>query len=229
MLEELEKDDPVNLSLAIDLAKKTDPKTSRLLVFQTRKAGLGALFSSEYLSEDVRSRVHAFGALEDIYSLDVLLHEPQDVIARALHQDYLNTQEETGHMPRSKPALFSWEELEEKYRDSNRRAADHIDVKLRSIGLEVKPLEGESLGFFDNDPRVELLAQMEHESWSADTLLQGYTYGRIRDEVSANKKHDCLLPWDSLSKDTKEWDRKQILAIPRALKRAGMGIYPAEK
>jgi hypothetical protein len=123
--------------------------------------------------------------------------------------------------------MMPWDQLEERYRHSNRRAADHIDVKLRSLGLEKRPLEdAEPLQEFDED-HVEALARMEHASWCADTWLQGYEWGPERNEVDL--KHDCLIDWEGLSAEARKRDFSQIHEIPRALKDAGLGIYPQKE
>jgi hypothetical protein len=184
-----------------------------------------ALFSADR-GDGIGPHVHAFGMLEDAYSMDTLLHAPQDTFARALHEDYYENQIKEGKAPGSKPALYRWDELSDQFKDSNRQAADHILIKLRAIGKRVDKIRDDrpSLTSFESDdPRVELLAQMEHARWCAELWLQGYSQTANRDD--ARKLHPCLLPWDKLDCATQEWDRQQVRAIPRALKRGGYRIY----
>ena len=37
-------------------------------------------------------------------------------------------------------------------------------------------------------------------------LADGWTWGPVRDDI--NKRHPCLIPYDELSEDEKEYDRR---------------------
>lgn len=223
----LEQDDPTNLSLALDLSRIAANGKTRLLVFQTRQCGFGALFPAEGRGEAIGARLHAFGMLEETCSLETILHERQDAIARALHNDYCDNQKKEGKVPGSKPALYPWEQLADRFKDSNRQAADHIPVKLRAIGYRVDALRRDQprLTTLDHKDHAELLAKMEHARWCAEMWLQGYSYAPGK-QNEIDRTHPCLLPWDKLDEGTKKWDRDQVRAIPEALKHAGYGIYP---
>lgn len=220
----LETDDASNLSVGVELAR--EPGRPQVLVFQTRKTGFAALFPAEGRGDLIGPRVHAFGTLEDTCSMEALLHEREDAIAKALHQDWYDGQLREGQKPGDRPALFPWERLPEHFKDSNRRAADHIRVKMRAIGYRVDDWQKDqvSLSSFDDD-QVDLLARMEHESWSAEWVLQNYSYKPgERDDVA--KTQPYLVPWDQLEPSVQEWDRNQVRAIPKALRLAKYGIYP---
>lgn len=242
MFEKLERDDPINLRFALDLTKeiKEIKKTSRrVLVFQTRKSGLGALVPWEGTGLQVR----AFGMWEEAYTLDTLLHERQDAIAKALHRAYLK---KMGN--KEGPACYEWDgdspPLKDCFKDSNRQAADHIPVKLRAIGIGYDtpgPKKDSRRGGQDRrdnislnllkqllDENVELLAKMEHKRWCAEKWLQGYQYGTVREDEGSQKTHPLLQGWDDLTlpkeerltEGEKELDREQVRAIPDALKEA---------
>ena len=67
-------------------------------------------------------------------------------------------------------ALVAWEGLNEFMKDANRWSADHLSVKLRSIGFD-----GQNLSVFDkvaNDSEfLEKLSEMEHRRWMAERLM----------------------------------------------------------
>jgi len=220
----LAHDDPANLSLALALARDRS-RYPQVLVFQTLKAGFGALFPIDGRGAAIGPRVFPFGMVEDTWSVETLLHEREDEIAKALHQDYYDKQIARGRKPGERPAIFLWEQLHERFRESNRRAADHIGVKLRAIGYSVSKLREDlpRLESFNKD-QVELLSRMEHDSWCAEWLLQGYSYGPERDEIA--KTQPSLVSWEKLPDDVKQWDRDQVIVIPEALKPVGCGIYP---
>ena len=231
MFARLERDDATNLSLALELVTASPDRDARILVFQTRKRGFGALFPIEGRGDSIGTRMHAFGMLEEMCSLETLLHERDDAIAKVLHDDFYNNQVSRGNAPGSKPAIYKWDELDERFKDSNRQAADPIPVKLRAIGYRVDGLRKDQppVTALDDDAHhdpkghIGVLAKMEHQRWCADMLLQNFVLGE-RDD--AGKKHNFLKPWDELDNDTQEWDRDQVRAIPEALERAGYGIYP---
>ena len=115
--------------------------------------------------------------------------------------------------------------MQERFRDSNRRAADHIGVKLRAIGYRLDEIRHDQppIQSFRTDD-VGLLAHMEHESWCAEWLLQGYSHAPgERDDVA--KTQPYLVPWEQLSPDVRKWDCEHVEAIPGALRSAKYGIY----
>ena len=223
----LERDDAVNLRLALSMHQSAPADMPRTLLFQTRRCGFATLFSDGECSNPLRTMVRVFGTIEETCSLDTLMHESADTMARELHEDWYKNEEarekKAGQNP--KPAFRQWEQLDEIYKESNRHAADHIPVKLRAIGYLVEKLRNDPtrLTSFD-DPQVELLAEMEHARWCAELFLMGYSYAPgPRNDVE--KTHPDLIPWNDLAESTKDYDRSQVRAIPMALARAGLGIY----
>jgi hypothetical protein len=226
MFQRLQRDDPTNLHLALALAEKVKSSLVRFLVFQTRETGFGALFPADGRGKAIGPRMHAFGMLEELCSLETLLQEREDAIAKVLHQNYYDNQIEEGRRPGSKPALFPWEQLAEQFKDSNRQGADHIPVKLRALGYRVDRLGSDHtpVPSLEDSDEVELLAKMEHERWRAEWWLKGYTYAEGKRDDRA-RTHPLLVSWDELDQETREWDRQLVRAIPDALERAGSGIY----
>ena len=223
----LERDDAVNLKLALSMHQLAPADMPCTLLFQTRRCGFATLFAAGECSNPLGTMVRVFGTIEETCSLDTLMHESADVIARELHEDWYNNEEsrekKDGEIP--KPAYRQWEQLDEIYKESNRHAADHIPVKLRAIGYLVDKLRNDPtrLTSFD-DPQVELLAKMEHARWCAELFLTGYLYAPgPRNNVG--KTHPDLIPWNELPESAKAYDRSQVRAIPKALERAGLGIY----
>ena len=52
---------------------------------------------------------------------------------------------------------------------------------------------------------AENIAKNVHEVWSAGRMKDGWRYGEERDD--AEKKHPCLVPYEELSEEEKEYDR----------------------
>ena len=119
---------------------------------------------------------------------------------------------------RGNTALVPWEGLNEVMKDANRWSADHLSVKLRSIGFD-----GQDLSIFDkvaNDPEFfEKLSEMEHRRWMAERLMDGWSYGPKRD--NRKKIHDLLIPYVQLAVEEKDKDKDMIQNIKNLVTSAG--------
>lgn len=65
---------------------------------------------------------------------------------------------------------------------------------------------------------IELLAKNTHDNWAKERISNGWRYGPIRDDY--NKEHPCLVPYEQLPEDEKDYDRitaKQTLKAIIAL------------
>lgn len=146
-----------------------------------------------------------------------------DVLARAIHEDYVRRRKADGSLPHDDRALRSWEELAESLRASSRGQAVDIVRKLASIGCEaVRSEEGRS-GVAEFEPdEIEMLARIEHVRWVEDRLRQGWHLGPRRDVEG--KRSPYLVPWDELSEQVRNLDRDSVRAIPRLVAESGLSI-----
>lgn len=53
---------------------------------------------------------------------------------------------------------------------------------------------------------AEEIAKNVHEVWAAGRIQDGWAYGEKRND--AEKKHPCLVPYEELSEEEKDYDRK---------------------
>lgn len=56
----------------------------------------------------------------------------------------------------------------------------------------------------------EELARNVHEVWASGRLAAGWKYGPVRDED--RKEHPCLIPYEDLSEEEKDFDRATALS-----------------
>lgn len=56
---------------------------------------------------------------------------------------------------------------------------------------------------------TERMAKNIHEVWAKSRMDQGWTYGPARDD--ARKKHPCLIPYEELPEEEKDYDRNTAL------------------
>jgi hypothetical protein len=108
---------------------------------------------------------------------------------------------------RTKPTFKPWQQLTEYQKDLNRAAADHIEIKIRAVGLD--PGQPDLKEVWDNlsADQLEILSRMEHERWTAPLWLNGYKPGE-RDDTA--RMHPNLVPFDDLDQSTKDYDTEQV-------------------
>ncbi len=137
--------------------------------------------------------------------------------AKAFHQSYLQDAKSV-HAVNSN-ALHPWSSLPQTYRAANRNAAFRALTKLSATGYFIWP-EGEvPHGDWTviNDPaRLEQLAEMEHQAWMNDRLLDGWRYGAHRNNTKF--LHPDLVNYSKLREDIKELDRAHIRSLGKTLK-----------
>lgn len=71
-------------------------------------------------------------------------------------------------------------------------------------------------------PLAEALSRNVHEVWSQTRINHGWTYGEHRDD--ATKKHPCLVPYEQLSEDEKDFDRKTSTETLKLILKLGFKI-----
>lgn len=168
-------------------------------------------------------RVMPFGSIAEEADPLHLVDEEIDEMARRLHDNYLTGLERSaspGGRDRGRaPAEAPWAELDETYRSANRSQADHILMKLRSLGLhaavgtDVRPPD-------IDDSKLESLAIQEHERWCRDRWLSGWSWAERRDNLLLH--HPDLRPYEQLDEAAREKDRQAIRGLPAVL--AGLNI-----
>lgn len=69
---------------------------------------------------------------------------------------------------------------------------------------------------------LEKIAENVHENWSLNRMAQGWTYGVCRDDEK--KTTPCLVPYDALSEEEKEYDRVTALQTLKLIMALGYKI-----
>lgn len=190
-----------------------------VIVRTNREAGLAALLRAVG-NQDGRgaSHLHVFSLLEQACRPEFVLRGTNEVLARALHQDYLHQASKEQN-----PSAVPWDDLPLDLKESNRRQADHIATKLDAVRCHLVPLtalEGDAFAF--TPAEVEQLAEMEHERWVAERRAQGWTRGP-RDPIQ--KTNPNLVPWAELDEPAREMNRSSVRRLPFFLNRAGFTAH----
>jgi len=165
--------------------------------------------------------LNVVGVLDATCTLDALLGGVNESVARAVHADYVRREREAGHTLADNPSMAAWEDLSEDLRESNRRQADDIGAKLRSVGRVIVPLEdwAREPDVFSAE-EVESLARAEHGRWMRERLDQGWRYAPGPKDIERRTSPD-LVEWERLSEPVRELDRGAVRAIPALLAGAG--------
>lgn len=150
-----------------------------------------------------------------------------EAVARAIHADYVG--ERRGKEPPDHPALRPWEELEPMLRAQNLEQARDNVVKLAEVGLRVVPTaEAGDRRSSLPAPHIERLARAEHDRWARQKQEHGYTYGPTRQDDGSDRRHPNLVPWEQLSEDERDKDRRPVQRIVDMLAAADLAAVPFE-
>lgn len=170
------------------------------------------------------SHVDLFGTIEESCSSEIILDTVQDRMATRIHVDYVKKRLAAGDQVEQFPAIAPWPRLTHETKEMNRQQADHIAVKLRSLGFVAVPASDAKPEWPTDvsEEQIEALAKAEHRRWAASRRLFGWTYGPRRDDTQ--RQHPDLVTWQELSESTREYDRDPVRQLPRTLSEAGYTI-----
>ena len=200
------EDDAAALSVMTAIARMQEGEgqaVAACLVVSERQHGLISLAKPPGRARDLGRSWIVRGGIDTDPDLHDLLDRRADELAERIHDTY------RARFGASGPAGVGWAELAETYRRANRRAADHLPLKLWTIGLR-EP--GGSPDPFLVDPRshanvimpcatssaedalLRRLSRIEHDRWCAERRLDGWRFGEVRDD--ARRIHPKLIPFD---------------------------------
>ena len=69
---------------------------------------------------------------------------------------------------------------------------------------------------------VESMSKNVHEVWAETRIKQGWTYGERRNDEL--KTHPCLVPYEELSEEEKEYDRNTSIGTLKLIMKLGFII-----
>jgi hypothetical protein len=194
-----------------------------IVVRTTERAGLAMLLGPEGGGHPYES-LYGFSLLDEVCRPHKLLHETtNEVLARAIHADYVHHQRRAGQTPETNPSVVDWDELPETLKESNRHQAGHIGVALARIGCSIEPTrDWDAAELSLTVEEVELMARMEHERWWREREACGWRWGHVKDV--RRKLSPDLAPWEELSEEAREKDRNTVRGIPAFLAQAGFSV-----
>jgi len=110
-----------------------------------------------------------------------------------------------------------FDDLPDEIKNSNIDNAAHIPTKLLSIGYKIRQVKKgfKPVALHLNEEEIENMSRVEHLRWSWEKRLNGWRYGKIKDNIK--KTHPGLIPYEELSESEKEKDRELVKLIPAFL------------
>lgn len=69
---------------------------------------------------------------------------------------------------------------------------------------------------------VEQMSKNVHEVWAETRIRQGWTYGEQRNDEL--KTHPCLIPYEELPEEEKEYDRNTSIGTLKLILKLGFTI-----
>ena len=155
-----------------------------------------------------------YGLASKVCSHETICSEFLDKKAIAFHNNYLKKRSKEADYGK-KNADVPWEELSQEYKDSNRKAADHIGVKMRAVGCEIVKTDDPRPDAIITQEELIMLAKLEHKRWNAERSLAGWTYCKIRNDKA--RETPDLTDWENLTKEAQEYDINAVINIPELL------------
>ncbi|NJN51828.1 MAG: hypothetical protein HC809_08705 [Gammaproteobacteria bacterium] len=155
--------------------------------------GLARMLESVEPEPEIPDGLCPFGTLDEILNDETIINARQDDLARALHDNYLDTTKANGTHDANAPSQSLWRVLPESFRRDNRHEADHVDAKLRAVGC-VESDDDAAITF--SPAEIERLAHMEKSRFVAVRYVAGWQHGLRRSDFG---KVADLRPWEEIS------------------------------
>jgi hypothetical protein len=161
-------------------------------------------------------RLVPFGDLRERTAPGVLFEGELDKMARAVHEVYLAS----GDQSRASPSDVPWERLPERLKSSNRNLADNIPIALGTAGYRVVPVAaGEAT--FDAET-IETLARAEHWRWLIERRAEGWSYAVERSDNLEQSPE--LEGWEEMDEGERELERARARALPAIIAKIGQSV-----
>ncbi|MEM7000080.1 MAG: NAD-binding protein [Pseudomonadota bacterium] len=204
--------DTENLSIALTLRNMSLQRAipiAPIMVSLRNSEGLSRLVESQIGEPEIPDGLLPFGTIAQIMQMDALFSTETDSLAIAIHNDYLNSLAERNL---SVASHREWGQLPENFRSYNRAQADHINIKLRSIGCRLQS-NGPALQL--SEMQLRKLAKMEKTRWNAERASLGWEHSEHRSDLA--KQHPLLKPWEECTDAEQANELRSINKLPKLL------------
>lgn len=218
------RDESEGLSAALTLLNLLGGRRLPIFLALEQESRLVEMLRTREQESGAPTELRVFALLDRVLQPGLLLGTTTEILARAIHEEYVRDQRRLGETARTNPSMAPWEELAEDLRESNRRQAEHIGSKLHQAGCVITPrLDWDEPLFSFTPEEVEALARSEHRRFVEERERQGWRYAPGPKDPS-RKLSPYLIPWEELDEPTRELDRNVVRLLPALLARVGFRI-----
>jgi voltage-gated potassium channel Kch len=213
----------ISLNAAITLAGMPSLKGIPIVVRTTYDDGITRIF--KYLTQDnpELSHIRTFPIVSNDCSKPLIIGGMREIFARAIHDQYRALRSAQDQSFGDDPVMKPWPELDEDLKESNRKQADHIPVKLQKVHCGLEPLTNWDDPLFSFTPEeIENLAELEHIRWAEERTAEGWKLGPEKNKDQ--KITPWLIPYSQLPDAIKEFDRVPVRNIPAILSRIDLKV-----
>ena len=162
----------------------------------------------------------------DVFSstcrVEAILQEPLDSLARAMHAHFFADLPPAATEAEDDPRRNSWERLRGDVKEHFRAQADHLPVKMRTIGCEVVAIKAGGRAYVLSETDVTTLARLEFRRRVVETLFSAGSSTSFLDTLRNADKEPPT--WAYLSPAHKEELYQQVRSIPALLGAIGLQI-----
>lgn len=218
-------DDSLGLHTGLTLLQQLREHKTPIFVRMAEEGGLAKLLSTGESDSPRTGGLRAFGLLDRTCTPGLVVRGTHEVLARAVHEEYVRQQKELGETAETNRHLVSWDDLPEEKKESNRQQIDHVYVKLQEVNCGIAPLtDWDADSFQFTELEIEHMAQLEHIRWYNEQLANGWTFAE-GPKNPKHRTHPMLVPYEELPESEKEKDRNPVRKLPVFLAQAGFQIY----
>lgn len=220
-------DDSLGLHTGLVVNRLLRHKKIPIVVRMVEDTGLATLLH-QGPSHNGFENLHEFSILDQTCTPELVLGGSHEVLARALHEEYVRAQRQAGETLDTNPLLVPWKALSPQMKENNYRQADHIGIKLKAVNRGITPLTDWAVKKDEfSSEETEYLARLEHERWCAELRRTGWTYAAGKKDTAA-RTHPALVTWEELPEADKQKNRVAVIQMPIFLAQAGLQIYHIE-
>lgn len=190
-------------------------KADRIILCEDREEENAAVLSDMRTYFPVETKIHVyssvkglygaenFGALQEVFTSDLILKRELLSTAKRMHEIY--REGSGGTAP-------GWEGLTDFMKQSNLAAASHLQTKVRilledqDLNLLTKEKCREAFEVYrrTREEKAELYRWIEHERWLRFYTMHNWTYDPVRND--ALHRHNLILPYEELSPEQQRKD-----------------------
>ena len=171
--------------------------------------------------ETFSTKIIPYGLHSKVCSSHVIAGGTLDKKASIIHENYLKKRKKSSDFG-SRETDVDWTDLSQEYKNSNRKVADHLGVKIRGIACEIVNMNDPRPATDFSEEEILILSELEHRRWSAERSLAGWHYADKKNDITRETPY--LTGWDKLSQRIKDYDREVVAIIPQVLGEIGKKI-----